>query len=47
MKKNEVNNWNNDIRLDFRTWLFLHLTKAVKTEHIPVVEEKNKKVMDN
>ena len=46
MKKNEVNNWNNDIRLDFRTRLFLHLTKAVKTEHIPVVEGKNKKVMD-
>lgn len=41
-----MNNKKNTIRLDFKTWLFLHLTKAVETEHIPVVEEKNKKIMD-
>lgn len=39
IKKNN----DNTIRLDFKTWLFLFLTRAVKIKHIPVREEKVKK----
>ena len=43
-KRNTMNNSN--IRLNFKTWLFLYLTNAVKIDHIPVVEGKAKKAMD-
>ena len=32
-------------RLDFKTWLYLHTTKALKVEHIPVEELEEKKQM--
>ena len=32
-------------RLDFKTWLYLYITKAVKVEHIPVVEVEEKNQM--
>lgn len=32
-------------RLDFKTWLYLYITKALKVEHIPVVEVKDKRRM--
>ncbi len=40
-----MNNKKNAIRLDFKTWLYLFLTKTVKVEHIPVVEERDKLTM--
>ena len=36
---------NQPSRLDFKTWLFLYITKALKVEHIPVVEVKDKRRM--
>ena len=44
-KGNMVNPYSSEVRLDLKTWLFLLFTKAVKIEHIPVVEEKNKLTM--
>ena len=41
-----MNNKKNAIRLDFKTWLYLFLTKTVKVEHIPVVKERNKLTMN-
>ena len=32
-------------RLDFKTWLYLYITKALKVEHIPVVEVEKKRRM--
>lgn len=32
-------------RLDFKTWLYLYITKALKVEHIPVVEVEEKRKM--
>lgn len=32
-------------RLDFKTWLYLYITKAVKVDHIPVVEVEEKNQM--
>ena len=40
-----MNNKKDTIRLDFKTWLFLFLTRTVKVEHIPVLEEKDKLTM--
>ncbi len=45
-EENTFNPCSNNVRLDFKTWLFLYLTKTVKTEHIPVIKVKNKKTMD-
>lgn len=36
---------NQPLRLDFKTWLYLYITKALKVEHIPVVEVKDKRRM--
>lgn len=36
---------NKSPRLDFKTWLYLHTTKALKVEHIPVEELEQKKQM--
>ena len=33
-------------RLDFKTWLYLYITKALRVEHIPVVEVEEKRRMD-
>lgn len=32
-------------RLDFKTWLYLYITKALRVEHIPVVEVEEKRKM--
>lgn len=32
-------------KLDFKTWLYLYITKALKVDHIPVVEVKDKRIM--
>lgn len=45
MYREKNKNSGSDIRLDFKTWLFLYITKAVRTDHIPVEEEKEKKTM--
>lgn len=34
------------LKLDFKTWLYLFITKAVKVDHIPVEKVKNKKNID-
>ena len=44
-KRTPIDHRSSNIKLDLKTWLFLHVTKTVKTEHIPVVEEKIKKTM--
>lgn len=33
-------------RLDFKTWLYLYVTKALRVEHIPVVEVEEKRRMN-
>ncbi len=40
-----MNNKKDTIRLDFKTWLFLFLTRTVKVEHTPVLEERDKLTM--
>lgn len=32
-------------RLDFKTWLYLYITKALRVEHIPVVAVEEKRIM--
>lgn len=32
-------------KLDFKTWLFLYITRAIKVSHPPVIEVDNKKIM--
>ena len=39
------NKVNKSPRLDFKTWLYLYITKVVKVEHIPVVEVEEKNHM--
>lgn len=33
------------LRLDFKTWLYLFITKSIKVDHAPVVEVEDKKTM--
>ena len=36
---------NSTSRLDFKTWLFLHIMNVIKVEHIPVVDVDEKRTM--
>ena len=53
MEKNRYENSKNyldkkgkkSLRLDFKTWLYLYITKALIVKHIPVVEGDKKRRM--
>ena len=45
MKKIIDKKANSTSRLDFKTWLFLHIMNVIKVEHIPVVDVDEKRTM--
>lgn len=45
LNKNFDKEYQKSLRLDFKTWLFLYITRAIRVEHDPVVEVKEKRIM--